>query len=119
MEIFRTDDLNKMDNPNAGERYRLDLVTGEQMAKALGGFLVMLPAGGEIPNHYHDKRESLIVMIAGEATEIVEGEAFAIRAGDVLFIPAKERHGMVNRSDREVRYLEFFTPVDSDFVEVA
>ena len=118
MEILKTDDFIKMDNPNPDERYRLDLVTSEQRAKELGGFLVILPAGKEVPYHYHEKRESLIFIIGGEATEIIEGEEFSIKTGDVLFIPAKEKHAMVNRSDNDVRYLEFFTPVNSDFIEV-
>ena len=119
MEILKTDDFIKMDNPNPDERYRLDLVTSEQKAKELGGFLVILPAGNEVPYHYHEKRESLIFIISGEATEILEGEEFSIKAGDVLFIPVNEKHAMVNRSDNDVRYLEFFTPVTSDFIEVA
>ena len=118
MEILKTNELIKIDNPNPGERYRLDLVTGEQMASKLGGFLIILPPGREVPYHYHEKQESLIFVIGGEATEIVEGEAFPIKAGEVLFIPAKEKHGMVNKSTDDVRYLEFFTAVGSDFIEV-
>ena len=41
-----------------------------------------------------------------------------LQPGDVIFIPVNEKHAMVNRSDSDVRYLEFFTPVDSDFIEV-
>ena len=63
MEILKTNELIKIDNPNPGERYRLDLVTGEQMASKLGGFLIILPPGREVPYHYHEKQESLILMI--------------------------------------------------------
>jgi quercetin dioxygenase-like cupin family protein len=118
MRILTTKDYMAMDNPTPDERYRLDLVTVDQMAKELHGFLAILPAGQEVPYHYHEKRESLIFVISGEATEIVEGEEFCIKAGDVLYIPAKEKHSMVNRSEHEVRYLEFFTPIKTDVVEV-
>ena len=118
MEIIKMEESLKLDNPTPDERYRLDRVTEEQSAKHMGGFLAVLPAGKEVPCHYHEKRESLIYMISGEAVEIVEGKEFPVKAGDVIFIPAVEKHMLVNRSDAEVRYLEFFTPLKKDFIEV-
>ena len=119
MEIIRIEEYLKLENPTPDDKYRLDLVTEEQSAKTLGGFLAVLPAGKEVPYHYHEKRESLILMISGEGVEVVEGEEFPVKAGDVLFIPALEKHMLINRSDEELRYLEFFTPLKKDFIEVA
>jgi quercetin dioxygenase-like cupin family protein len=118
MEIIRTEEKVQLTNPTPGERYRSDLVTPEQRAKKLGGFLCIIPAGGEMPYHYHEKRESLLFLIKGEAVEIVEGEEHPVKAGDVLYIPAGEKHSIINRSDGDLRYLEFFTPVDEDFIVV-
>ena len=69
---------------------------------------------------YHKNRESIIVFISGEGIEVIEGEEIPIKAGDVLFIPAGEKHTTINRSDKDLRYLEYFTcpPAISDFVEV-
>jgi quercetin dioxygenase-like cupin family protein len=52
--------------------------------------------------------------------EIVEGKETVVRPGDVLLIPAGERHTTVNRSESEFRFVEFFTcpPLASDFVKV-
>jgi mannose-6-phosphate isomerase-like protein (cupin superfamily) len=43
----------------------------------------------------------------------------AIKAGDILFIPAKEKHGTVN-GDNELRYIEFQVgdPDEPDRVQV-
>jgi quercetin dioxygenase-like cupin family protein len=73
-----------------------------------------------VPYHYHNKRESIIIVISGEATEVIEGKEFPIKAGDVLFIPSGEKHTTINRSQKDFRYLEYFTspPVGSDFIEV-
>ena len=81
-------------------------------------FGVLVP-GGRVPFHYHRNRESIIIFISGEGTEITEGGEFAVKTGDVLFIPAGEKHATVNPTDHELRYLEFFTnpPVGADFVE--
>ena len=80
----------------------------------------LLPAGNQVPYHYHVKRESVIIAISGEAIEIVEGKEYPFKAGSVCYIAAGEKHTTVNRSDRDFRYLEFFTcpPVSADFIEV-
>ena len=120
MKIFRTEEYCQMANPTPGEKYRGEILTEENNAKDLGGIFVVLVPGSGPPYHYHEKRESIIVVISGEATEILEGKEIPIKAGDVIFIPRREKHTTVNTSHQEFRYLEFFTcpPVGTDFVEV-
>ena len=118
MELIRTEEMVQVVNPTPGERYRKDLVTSEHKAKILGGFLCIIPVGGEMPYHYHEKRESLLYIIKGEAVEVVEGKEHPVKAGDILFIPVNEKHKIVNRSDEDLRYVEFFTPTDEDFIVV-
>jgi quercetin dioxygenase-like cupin family protein len=118
MKIIRIEEMVQLVNPTPGKPHRLDLVTPEQRAKELGGFLSIVPAGGEVPYHFHEKRESLLFLVKGEAVEIVEGEEHPVKAGDVLYIPAGEKHQIVNRSDEDLRYLEFFTPLAEDFIIV-
>ncbi|MGD9228499.1 MAG: cupin domain-containing protein [Desulfobacterales bacterium] len=80
----------------------------------------LLPPGNQVPYHYHVRRESVIIAISGEAIEIVEGQEYPFKSGSVCHIAAGEKHTTVNRSDKDFRYLEFFTcpPVSADFVEV-
>jgi len=120
MKIFKTDEFINMENPNPGESYRPEILTKEQKAKDLGGMFGLLVAGSQVPYHYHNKRESIIIVISGDATEIVEGREIPIKTGDILYIPAGEKHMTLNKSDKDFRYLEFFTcpPLSADFVEV-
>ena len=120
MEIFRTEEFARMENPEPGTDFRQEIVTSMQKAESIGGLFVLLPAGSQIPYHYHRKRESIIIAVSGEAIEVVEGKEFPIKANDVLYIPAMEKHMAVNRTDKDFRYLEFFTcpPARADFVEV-
>ena len=120
MKIFRIEEYNKKKNPIPGEKFRSETLAEEDKAKDLGGIFVILVPGSGPPYHYHEKRESVIVAISGEATEILEGKEMPIKAGDVIYIPAGEKHTTVNRSGGEFRYLEFFTcpPTAKDFVEV-
>jgi quercetin dioxygenase-like cupin family protein len=120
MKILRTEEYCRMPNPTPGEKHRGEILSQVDKAQDLGGIFVALVPGSGPPYHYHQKRESIIVAISGEATEILEGKEISIKAGDVIFIPPGEKHTTVNRSDREFRYLEFFTcpPAEGDFVEV-
>ncbi len=120
MKRFRIQDYREMENPFPGKSYRPEILTREHEAKELGGMFGLLCPGNQIPYHFHRNRESVILVIAGEGIEVIEGEEIPIREGDLLFIPAGEKHMTLNRSMRDLRYLEFFTrpPVSSDFVEV-
>jgi quercetin dioxygenase-like cupin family protein len=120
MKVFKSEEYIKMENPNPGKPYRPEILTSENKAKNLGGMFGLLVAGSQVPYHYHNNRESIIIVISGEAIEVIEGKEIPIKAGDVLFIPAGEKHTTINRSNRDFRYLEFFTcpPLSADFVEV-
>jgi len=120
MKIFRSKDYIEMENPNPGLLYQPEILTQGNQAREIGGVFSLLVSGSRVPYHYHQNRESIIVVISGEATEIVEGKEIPIKAGDILYLPAGEKHAMVNTSDKDVRYLEFFTrpPRQADFVEV-
>ena len=59
-------------------------------------------------------------MFKAVCAKLIEGKETAISAGDVMFIPAGEKHQTINRSGQDLRYLEFFTcpPVTADFVSL-
>ena len=120
MEIFKIEEFIKMENPTPGKFSRQEILTNEHKAKDLGGIFGLLVPGSQVPYHFHRKRESVIIAISGEATEIVEGKETPVKATDVLYIPAGEKHMVVNRTDKDFRFLEFFTypPVAADFIEV-
>ena len=120
MKLFKTEDYVKMKNPEPGKPYRPEILTSEHQVKNLGGMFGLLVPCSQVPYHYHNHRESIIIVISGEATEIIEGKEIPIKTGDVLYIPPGEKHTTLNRSAKDFRYLEFFTcpPVTADFVEV-
>ena len=120
MKMYRIEDYVNLENPTPGESHRPEILTAEHHAKNLGGMLGLLVPGSQVPYHYHQNRESVILFISGEGFEVIEGKEYAVKAGDVLFIPAGEKHTTINRSNADLRYLEFFTcpPVTADFFEV-
>ena len=122
-KLFRTGDFLKMSSPKPSELYRLEILTDKDDAKNLGGiFGIMPPAapGAKPAYHYHKNRESIIIVISGEATEMIEGQEIPLKAGDIIYIRPMVKHTIMNKSGKDFRYIEFFThpPVKADFIPV-
>ena len=119
-KVFTVDEYVKMSNPEPGKRHRLEILTDKDKATKLGGIVMIVPATApKAVYHYHKNRESLIMVISGQATEVVEGKEIPLKAGQLIYIPAMVKHVINNSSDKEdLRYTEFFTPAVPDVVEV-
>ena len=117
MKLIKTENFLKMENPTPGEIYRKEILTGEDHANDLGGIVGLAPPKFEGPIHYHEKRESIIMVLSGEGLEVYEDQKIPIKAGDVIFIPPGVKHTTLNTSDEEFRFIEFYTypPVQADF----
>jgi len=79
MKVFKSEEYIKMANPTPGQPYRPEILTKEHQAKNLGGMFGLLVAGSQVPYHYHNNRESVIIAISGEATEVIEARSFPSR----------------------------------------
>jgi mannose-6-phosphate isomerase-like protein (cupin superfamily) len=50
---------------------------------------------------------------------MIDGKAVPLKPGDVIYIAPGTRHTMVNNSTtQEVKYMEFYSPVAPDVVQV-
>jgi quercetin dioxygenase-like cupin family protein len=119
MKIIKVEDLLKIENQTPGQPYRPEIKLDGDGFRNLGGMFGLLVPGSQVPYHFHNNRESILIPISGEAVEIVEGKETVVKPGDILLIPAGEKHTTVNRSASEFRFVEFFTspPLASDFVK--
>jgi mannose-6-phosphate isomerase-like protein (cupin superfamily) len=120
MEILRPENFLRKENPTPGEFNKAEILTREQDAKDLGALFVILPKGQKTPYVYHRKREQIIVFLTGEVIGVIDGKEVALKGGDVLFTPPGEKHRLENRSNEDVRFLEFYTipPWAADVVAV-
>ena len=118
MELFKIGDYIKKANPKPDERLTVQLL--EKKAESMVGMFIILPPDGQTPYHFHAKRESILIVVSGKAKELVEGKKIPIEANDILFIPAKQKHGVLNDSGKEFRFIEFQVgkPDEPDRVEV-
>lgn len=121
MKIFNSEEFINMENPTPSTTFIKELLGAQDAQRLIGVFGLVVPGSKGGNYHYHEKGEHIITIISGEGTEIIEGEEFPVKAGDVLFIPAGEKHTIMNNSDRDLRYFGFCTctvPGKRDMVEV-
>ena len=122
-KVISTTDFIKAKNPRPGERLRVDVLQqGTEGAKHLSGQLSAIPPGkpGAKPQyHYHANRDSIIQILAGDVTEMIDGRPVHLKPGDVIYIAPGTRHTMVNNSTtEEAKYMEFYSPIAPDNVPV-
>ena len=60
---------------------------------------------GHIDNTFHRHGEAVHYYLSGEGDQIVGGEAIAVEAGDLVFVPAGTAHGIKNSADGPMRVL--------------
>ena len=63
--------------------------------------------GGYIPLHYHDEQE-ILVLLSGEVTFTLDGEASSVRAMSTIVVPPRVVHGMRPSGSDDVRLLVMF-----------
>ncbi|WP_371483073.1 cupin domain-containing protein [Kitasatospora sp. NBC_00315] len=69
--------------------------------------LVVLPAHTSIGLHRHADDRETYVILTGRGRMTLDGEEFAVRAGDVIPNRPHGEHGLANDSDDELRLLVF------------
>lgn len=80
---------------------------------------VVAPGKRSCPYHLHHVQEEMFVVIEGTGTLRVAGELLAIKAGDVIFIPAGPEypHQIINSSGAPLKYLSVSTKQQPEICE--
>ena len=68
-------------------------VNGEESVEA-SVCMLKIEANTEIPIHTHDPQVDSIFIVAGQGEAYVNGSWQPIAAGDYLFVPATDEHGI-------------------------
>ena len=69
--------------------------------------------------HHHSQADNVYIVKPGEGELVVEGVTHVIREDDVIYIPAGQKHSLINRSDQPFEIFEIYAPAGDqfDFVE--
>ena len=88
------------------------LATPDTAASKLGISIdVLAPGKRGCPYHLHHVQEEMFVVLEGEGTLRVAGEMLAVKAGDVIFMPAgpDHPHQLINSSTAALKFLSIST----------
>lgn len=66
--------------------------------------------GGTADPHYHDDIEQSMYMISGNLDVIIGGEKTKIKEGDVVYIPKKTMHEVVNSGSEIAKFVLIYAP---------
>jgi mannose-6-phosphate isomerase-like protein (cupin superfamily) len=58
----------------------------------------------------HAHGDQIVVVVAGEADAVLEGQTTRLGAGGVAFVPAGTRHNVVNAGSGDLRLLSIYAP---------
>lgn len=94
-------------------RKRIYLVTPKLFGtKAVKGEMIIYPPGTAAANHHHEGAEHFMYVLRGRGTVYANEKPFAVRQGDVIYYPDRERHYLEAAKDEELVFAEFFTPAE-------
>ena len=69
----------------------------------------LFPGGGSVPEHDHETEETYII-ISGAGVMRVDGESFAVEAGDAVYVKPWQKHGLTNTGNETLRIIYVYAP---------
>jgi mannose-6-phosphate isomerase-like protein (cupin superfamily) len=120
VKLFNLGEFLKRSAPKSSETVGERLIDENDKASKVMALFAIIPPTVESRAsklHYHTERDSFILFLSGEGIETVEGKEYPVKANDLIFIPSKEKHKIVNTGNTELKYIEIYT-LPSDFIVV-
>ena len=95
------------------------LARGTAALKLGASIDILEPGKRGCPYHLHHAQEEMFIVLEGHGEMRVAGEMLAVKAGDVVFMPAGPDypHQIVNTSDAPLKYLSISTQTRPEIVE--
>lgn len=73
------------------------------------------PGGPRGRYHRHTKADNVYIVVGGTGELIADGQAHAVREGQIIFIPAGMPHSLSNPGTEPFKIFEIYAPAGPDF----
>ena len=94
-------------------RKRIYLITPKLFGtKTVKGETIIYPPGTAAANHHHEGAEHFMYVLRGRGTVYANEQPFAVRKGDMIYYPDRERHYLEAAKDEELVFAEYFAPAE-------
>lgn len=94
----------------ASDDFRRVLVTGARMQVVV----MTIPPGGEIGAETHPDTDQALFFVDGDGEAILDNEAMAVSAGDLVFVRAGVHHNFLNTGDQPLRIATAYAPPEHE-----
>ena len=108
-KFFRNKEMIFAVHPRFDNVRMATFVTGDETETASVCLLEVAPHS-EIPIHTHDPHVDSIFVVAGHGEAYVNGKWEKIEAGDYIFVPMSEEHGIKNSSGELLKLFVHHSP---------
>ena len=112
------DDAAPPDHPTAFGKWR-ELTKPFPFTAFTLRMITLWPKQRNAPYGTHSKRKRLAIALAGNAHAVINGEAFALRSGDCIWMPPKTPAALVNTSELPFSALMLETTEADDELQAA
>ena len=93
----------------AGRALAEDYLQKGEMAGVLAASRITLEPGASVGEHPHPNTEELYLVLEGEGTGFLDGEAFDVGPGDAWICKAGHTHGLKNGSAGPLAFFAIIT----------
>lgn len=87
--------------------YGVRLIDGRHGTRGISLIRGWMAPGSRHSSHTHDMDE-VIVFLGGNATMVIDGQEYPVRAGDSIHIPAGTVHSSVNHGSEDLTFVAAF-----------
>jgi len=116
-KIFKIAEARKVENPGISvTRWLVDKEVGASNLSAV--VYDYLPNFEQKRIHYHEKRESAYIILAGEAKIHLNGVIHTLGPETCVFVKPGDIHAVVGAGKDGLKLLEIWSPTDKDIVYV-
>lgn len=88
------------------ENFRQVLFTGKKSQLVV----MHIPSGGEIGEETHDRVEQTLFFLSGTGEGMLNGETFAVSAGDAVVVTPGTRHNFKNTGEEPLKVYTVYAP---------
>jgi mannose-6-phosphate isomerase-like protein (cupin superfamily) len=77
--------------------------------------IMTIPPGGEIGEEVHEDTDQILTFVSGIGEAVVSGQTRTVAAGDLVVVPAGEKHNFTNAGDNPlILYTVYGPPEHAD-----
>ena len=118
VRVFKLKDVPPSELPLG--RGKLFTLADEKSGARSVGVMVVETKPGSKPGqyHYHNKRETVYIVLRGRAKALIDGKEYLFTPGTVAYVAPGEKHRTVNVGKTVFRMIEIYSPLEPDRVDV-